>query len=435
MVKSKGLTGEIKVPGDKSITHRAIILGSLSTGKMKIIEPLFGEDCLSTINIFRKLGVDIQIDEVNKEIIINAQGYRNFVEPTQVLDTGNSGTTTRLLSGVLAGLPFMSVMSGDDSIAKRPMDRVIDPLRLMGVDITGSQNNSRTPLVINSMNNDVNINGMTYDMQVKSAQVKSAILFAGLYAESDVRIKEQVTSRNHTELMFQQFGVGVEKQDDYILLPAHSIDKLVTTDVQVPGDISSAAFFIVAGLIIPGSHIVIRNVGTNITRSGIIEVVQAMGGLISLKSVSDGAEPICDIEVKYTAQLNATDVFGDMIPALIDEIPIIALLMTQAHGRSVIRDAEELKVKETNRIDKVVESLNQLGYHLEATDDGMIIYGHEKESMQSTRFSSFNDHRIGMLLAIANLLENEDIEIEHFEAVNISYPSFMDDLRTLQGGN
>ncbi|TDM45240.1 3-phosphoshikimate 1-carboxyvinyltransferase [Macrococcoides goetzii] len=435
MVKSKGLTGEIKVPGDKSITHRAIILGSLSTGKMKIIEPLFGEDCLSTINIFRKLGVDIQIDEVNKEIIINAQGYRNFVEPTQVLDTGNSGTTTRLLSGVLAGLPFMSVMSGDDSIAKRPMDRVIDPLRLMGVDITGSQNNSRTPLVINSMNNDVNINGMTYDMQVKSAQVKSAILFAGLYAESDVRIKEQVTSRNHTELMFQQFGVGVEKQDDYIHLPAHSIDKLVTTDVQVPGDISSAAFFIVAGLIIPGSHIVIRNVGTNITRSGIIEVVQAMGGLISLKSVSDGAEPICDIEVKYTAQLNATDVFGDMIPTLIDEIPIIALLMTQAHGRSVIRDAEELKVKETNRIDKVVESLNQLGYHLEATDDGMIIYGHEKESMLNTRFSSFNDHRIGMLLAIANLLENEDIEIEHFEAVNISYPSFMDDLRTLQGGN
>lgn len=435
MVKSKGLTGEIKVPGDKSITHRAIILGSLSTGKMKIIDPLLGEDCLSTINIFRKLGVDIQIDEVNKEIIINAQGYRNFVEPTQVLDTGNSGTTTRLLSGVLAGLPFMSVMSGDDSIAKRPMDRVIDPLRLMGVDITGSQNNSRTPLVINSMNNDVNINGMTYDMQVKSAQVKSAILFAGLYAESDVRIKEQVTSRNHTELMFQQFGVEVEKQDDYIHLPARSIDKLVTTDVQVPGDISSAAFFIVAGLIIPRSHIVIRNVGTNITRSGIIEVVQAMGGQISLKSVSDGAEPICDIEVKYTDQLNAIDVYGDMIPTLIDEIPIIALLMTQAHGRSVIRDAEELKIKETNRIDKVVESLNQLGYHLQATDDGMIIYGHEKESMLNTRFSSFNDHRIGMLLAIANLLENEDIEIDHFEAVNISYPSFMDDLRTLQGGN
>lgn len=435
MVKSKVLTGEIKVPGDKSITHRAIILGSLSEGKMKIIDPLLGEDCLSTINIFRKLGVDIRVNEVNKEIIINAQGYRNFVEPTQVLDTGNSGTTTRLLSGVLAGLPFMSVMSGDDSIAKRPMDRVIEPLRLMGVDIIGSQNNSRTPLVINSMNNVVNINGVTYDMQVKSAQVKSAILFAGLYAKSDVMLKEQVTSRNHTELMFQQFGIEVEKQDDYIHLPAHSIDKLVTTDVQVPGDISSAAFFIVAGLIIPGSHIVIRNVGTNMTRSGIIEVVKAMGGQIFLKSVSDGAEPICDIEVKYTAQLNATDVYGDMIPTLIDEIPIIALLMTQARGRSVIRDAEELKVKETNRIDKVVESLNQLGYHIEATDDGMIIYGQEKESMQSTRFSSFNDHRIGMLLAIANLLETEEIEIDHIDAVNVSYPSFMNDLRRLQGGN
>lgn len=435
MMKGKSLTGEIKVPGDKSITHRAIILGSLSTGKMKITGPLLGEDCLSTIDIFRKLGVDIQVNEVNKEIIINSKGYRNFVEPAQVLYTGNSGTTTRLLSGVLAGLPFMTVMSGDDSIAKRPMDRVIEPLHLMGVDIIGSKNNSRTPLVINSRNDVVKINGMTYDMQVKSAQVKSAILFAGLYASSEVRIKEQVISRNHTELMFQQFGIAMNQQNDYIHLPAYSIDKLVTTDVQVPGDISSAAFFIVAGLIVPGSHIVIRNVGINVTRSGIIKVIQAMGGQIALTTVSDGAEPICDIEVKYTPQLNATTVYGDMIPTLIDEIPIIALLMTQARGRSVIRDAEELKVKETNRIDKVVESLNQLGYHLEATDDGMIIYGQEKESMQNTRFSSFHDHRIGMLLAVANLLETEEIIIEYFAAVNVSYPSFMDDLRRLQGGN
>ncbi|WP_414050201.1 3-phosphoshikimate 1-carboxyvinyltransferase [Macrococcus animalis] len=434
-MKCNGLIGEIIVPGDKSITHRAIILGSLSTGKMNIIDPLLGEDCISTINIFRHLGVDIQIDEARRKINIDSKGYRNFKEPTQVLDTGNSGTTTRLLSGVLAGLPFMTVMSGDHTIAKRPMDRVINPLRLMGVDIIGSKNNNHTPLVINSRRNQVEIDGVTYDMPVKSAQVKSAILFAGLYAKDDVLVKEQVTSRNHTELMFQQFGVDIGVRDGYIHLPKQSINKLMTTDLQVPGDISSAAFFIVAGLIIPNSHIVIKNVGTNVTRSGIIEVVQAMGGQITLSSESNGAEPISNIEVKYTDTLVATDVFGDMIPTLIDEIPIIALLMTQAVGKSIIRDAEELRVKETNRIDKVVESMNQLGYHLEATEDGMIVYGQEKTTMQNQQFSTFHDHRIGMLLAVANLLEDKEMVINHFEAVNVSYPTFMNDLRKLQGGH
>lgn len=433
-MKSNGLKGEIVVPGDKSITHRAIILGSLSTGQMNIIDPLLGDDCMSTINIFRQFGVKIEIDEAHKRISINSKGYQNFEEPTQVLDTGNSGTTTRLLSGVLAGLPFMTVMSGDDSIAKRPMDRVIEPLQLMGVDIIGSRNNRRTPLVINSNREQSEIKGLKYDMQVKSAQVKSAILFAGLYANSEVMVKEQVTSRNHTELMFKQFGINIDMQDDYIYLPNRSIEALKSTDVKVPGDISSAAFFIVAGLIIPNSHIVIQNVGTNITRSGIIEVVRSMGGDITLTPVTEDAEPICDIEVKYTKHLIATDVLGDMIPTLIDEIPIIALLMTQAKGKSVIRDAEELKVKETNRIDKVVESLNQLGYHLEATADGMIIYGQEKQEVSDIQFSSFNDHRIGMLLAVANLLEEKDIVIDYFDAVNVSYPSFMDDLSQLQGG-
>ncbi|MGK0554547.1 3-phosphoshikimate 1-carboxyvinyltransferase [Macrococcus capreoli] len=434
-MKSNGLIGEITVPGDKSITHRAIILGSLSTGSMRIIDPLLGEDCMRTINIFRKLGVSIRIDDARHYITIESKGYRKFTEPTQVLDTGNSGTTTRLLSGVLAGLPFMTVMSGDDSIAKRPMDRVIQPLQAMGIDIKGSRNNSRTPIVINSGNNQIEIQGIKYDMQVKSAQVKSAILFAGLYAHSDVLVKEQVTSRNHTELMFKQFGIKIDQHDDYIYLPKRSVEDLQTTDVQVPGDISSAAFFIVAGLIVPNSHITIKNVGTNVTRSGIIEVVKAMGGNIKLTPVSNSAEPICNIEVKYTQALNATNISGELIPTLIDEIPIIALLMTQAKGKSVISDAEELKVKETNRIDKVVESLNQLGYHLEARTDGMIVYGQEKQEPINLQCSSFHDHRIGMLLAVANLLEEQEINIEYLESVNVSYPSFMKDLRQLQGGH
>ncbi|WP_414046377.1 3-phosphoshikimate 1-carboxyvinyltransferase [Macrococcus equi] len=434
-MKIDGLKGEIVVPGDKSITHRAIILGSLSTGKMKIIDPLLGDDCISTMNIFRQFGVKIDIDKATKSITIDSQGYRNFEEPTQVLYTGNSGTTTRLLSGVLAGLPFMTVLSGDHSIAQRPMDRVIDPLSLMGVDIIGSKNNHRTPLVINSKGEQVDIQGITYDMQVKSAQVKSALLFAGLYADSDVYIKEQVTSRSHTELMFKQFGVDISYKNDYIHLPKNAIEHLSPVDVFVPGDISSAAFFIVAGLIIPKSHIVIRNVGTNVTRAGIIEVVRAMGGDITLTKVSDGMEPICDIEVKYTKQLIATNVYGDMIPTLIDEIPIIALLMTQANGKSVIQDAEELKVKETNRIERVVECLTQLGYHLEATADGMIVYGQKKNEVTDLEFTSYHDHRIGMLLAVANLLEENEIIIKDFDAVNVSYPSFMDDLKILQGGN
>ncbi|MCE4957067.1 3-phosphoshikimate 1-carboxyvinyltransferase [Macrococcoides caseolyticum] len=434
-MKSNSLIGEIIVPGDKSITHRAIILGSLSSGKMHIFDPLLGEDCMRTINIFRQLGVSIHIDDAKKSITIESKGYRHFTQPTQVLDTGNSGTTTRLLSGVLAGLPFMTVMSGDDSIAERPMDRVIQPLQEMGIDIKGSRNNSRTPIVINSGNNQIDIQGIKYDMQVKSAQVKSAILFAGLYAHSDVFVKEQVTSRNHTELMFKQFGIKIDQHDDYIYLPTRSVEDLQTTDVQVPGDISSAAFFIVAGLIVPNSHIIIKNVGTNVTRSGIIEVVKAMGGNIKLTPVSNSAEPICNIEVKYTQALNATNISGELIPTLIDEIPIIALLMTQAKGRSVISDSEELKVKETNRIDKVVECLNQLGYHLEATDDGMIIYGQEKVEPTHLNLSSYHDHRIGMLLAIANLLEAQEIKIEHFDAVKVSYPSFLNDLIQLQGGH
>lgn len=428
------LTGSITVPGDKSITHRAIILGSLARGKMTIRDPLLGDDCLSTINILRKLGVDITINQEEHKIEITSLGYAHFTEPTQVLNTGNSGTTTRLLSGMLAGLPFMTVMSGDASIGRRPMDRVIEPLRLMNADIIGSHNHTRTPIVINSKQQTVKLKGIKYDMQVKSAQVKSAILFAGLFAESDVMVKEQATSRNHTELMFEQFGIQISNRDGYIYLPKRSIEQITTADVQVPGDISSAAFFIVAALIIPGSEITIKNVGTNITRSGIIEVVKALGGNIMLHPVSSGAEPIADIEVKYTEDLIATDIYGDMIPTLIDEIPIIALLMTQAKGMSVIRDAEELKVKETNRIDKVVQSLNQLGYHLEATEDGMKIYGKEKKEMQHTKFSSFHDHRIGMLLSIANLLEEQEITIEHFDAVNVSYPSFMRDLAHLQGG-
>lgn len=432
MIKSHPLTGEITVPGDKSVTHRAIILGSLAKGEMTIHNPLLGDDCISTVNIFRQLGVDIHIDTQKHQLVIKSKGYQSFIPPTTVLYTGNSGTTTRLLAGVLAGLPFMTVLSGDDSIAKRPMDRVINPLSLMNVDIIGSANNTRTPLVINSKQLEPNIIGINYDMPVKSAQVKSAILFAGLYAHEDVYLKEQVTTRNHTELMFRQFGINIKKVNDHIYLPKSSINNLKTTNIEVPGDISSAAFFIVAALIVPDSHVTLRNVGTNVTRSGIIEVVKAMGGKVQLIS-KDNMEPTSDIEVQYTDNLCATTISDKMIPTLIDEIPVIALLMTQAKGVSVIKDAEELKVKETNRIDVVVQSLNQLGYHLEATHDGMIIYGREKKEIQDISFTTHNDHRIGMLLAIAQLLEEKEINIAQFEAVNISYPEFKDDLKRLRG--
>ncbi|PKE11444.1 3-phosphoshikimate 1-carboxyvinyltransferase [Macrococcoides caseolyticum] len=423
------LTGEVSVPGDKSITHRAIMLASLSKGKTVISKPLLGEDCVSTINIFRKLGVQISTEEDN--VIVDSPGYEQFREPAEVLYTGNSGTTTRLLCGLLAGLPFKTVLDGDASIGQRPMGRVIEPLREMGVNIKG-RDNQFTPIIIND-GGISKVQGINYMMPVKSAQVKSAILLAGLYAEDEVRITEQDISRNHTELMFKNSNIDIEVNDRTILLKSNGIHAIKMKDIEIPGDISSAAFFIVAALIIPGSKITLQDVGTNVTRSGILEVVKMMGGNIQVIDKVQQTEPVSDIVVSYTHNLTGITIEGSLIPKLIDEIPVIALLLAHAQGKSEIRDAEELKVKETNRIDTVVSELNALGYKIEPTTDGMVVYGKVKDERTRDTFDSYGDHRIGMMLAVAALLETVEIEINQFEAVNISYPSFMEHINQLKG--
>lgn len=423
------LTGEVSVPGDKSITHRAIMLASLSKGKTVISKPLLGEDCVSTINIFRKLGVQISTEEDN--VIVDSPGYEQFREPAEVIYTGNSGTTTRLLCGLLAGLPFKTVLDGDASIGQRPMGRVIEPLREMGVNIKG-RDNQFTPIIIND-GGISKVQGINYMMPVKSAQVKSAILLAGLYAEDEVRITEQDISRNHTELMFKNSNIDIEVNDRTILLKSNGIHAIKMKDIEIPGDISSAAFFIVAALIIPGSKITLQDVGTNVTRSGILEVVKMMGGNIQVIDKVQQTEPVSDIVVSYTHNLTGITIEGSLIPKLIDEIPVIALLLAHAQGKSEIRDAEELKVKETNRIDTVVSELNALGYKIQPTTDGMVVYGKVKDERTRDTFDSYGDHRIGMMLAVAALLETVEIEINQFEAINISYPSFMEHINQLKG--
>ena len=423
-ISSKGpLKGEITIPGDKSMTHRAIMLASLATGKTVISHPLLGEDCMRTAKIFQTLGVQITFSE--NKIEINSPGYAKFNTPHQVLYTGNSGTTTRLMSGLLGGLGLETVLSGDESIGKRPMNRVIKPLQKMGVNIQGVENNY-TPLIINRGH----VQGINYKMPVASAQVKSALLFAGLFAPNPTIIEEINISRNHTETMFEHFGIPIEVSEQSIILPGQAIQYLVPHHFDVPGDISSAAFFIVAALITPGSDIYIHNVGMNKTRDGIIEVVQKMGGRIEILNLTDASEPTATLHVQYTDNLKPVEISGQIIPRCIDELPVIALLCTQATGSSIIKDAEELKVKETNRIDTTVNELNRLGFQLEPTDEGMII--HPSTLLTPKVVDSHTDHRIGMMLAIASLLTDQDIQIQRFDSVNVSFPGFLPILKQLE---
>ncbi|WP_418128641.1 3-phosphoshikimate 1-carboxyvinyltransferase [Staphylococcus sp. HKU1] len=426
VIQIKGpLKGELEVPGDKSMTHRAIILGSLANGVSTIHKPLLGEDCLRTVEIFRQLGVDITVGE--EKIVINSPGYQHFNTPHQVLYTGNSGTTTRLVAGLLCGLGLETVLSGDESIGKRPMDRIMKPLRLMNAEISGIDNNY-TPLIIKPSI----IRGVTYDMEVASAQVKSAILFASLFAREETRINEIDITRNHTETMFQHFNIPIETQEQSISMPANGIQHIKPSEFHVPGDISSATYFIVAGLITPGSDITIHNVGVNPTRSGIIDIVKQMGGNIRLLNLTDDPEPTASIHVTYSPNMKGIQIDGSLVPRAIDEIPSISLLCTQANGKSIIKNAEELKVKETNRIDTTANMLNLLGFALQPTDDGMII--EPSTLVNETEVDSMTDHRIGMMLTIASLLTNESITIKRFDAVNVSFPGFLEKLQQLQNG-
>jgi 3-phosphoshikimate 1-carboxyvinyltransferase len=416
-----GLNGKITIPGDKSISHRSVMFGSIAYGETKVTNFLPGEDCLSTISCFRKLGVTIE--ESDNQLRIIGKGFEGLTEPTEVLDVGNSGTTIRLLMGILAGRPFFSSLVGDESIGKRPMTRVTNPLSEIGARIDGRKDGSFTPISIRGGG----LKPVNYHLPVASAQVKSALILAGLQAEGQSIIIEPEETRDHTERMIKKFGGEIHKDNQNIMVKGGQ--KLTATSIHVPGDISSAAFFLVAGAVIPDSEIVLKNVGLNPTRTGIIEVMKKMGAdLEILQNEETSFEPFGDLIIK-TSSLKGTVIEGDLIPKLIDEIPIIALLATQAEGTTIIKDAEELKVKETNRIDTVVNELKKLGAKIEATEDGMIIYG--KSVLSGGTVSSHGDHRIGMMLAIAALLCKNEAELVNPEAISVSYPNFFAHLNSL----
>lgn len=419
--KISPLRGTIKVPGDKSISHRSIMLGSIAKGKTTVHGLLTGDDCLHTIECFKQMGVHIYRD--GEYVEIEGKGLDGLTEPMDVLDVGNSGTTIRLMLGILSNLPFHSVVKGDRSIAKRPMDRVTNPLRQMGAKIDGRHNGKLTPLAIRGGG----LSGIEYISPVASAQVKSAILLAGLFAEGVTSVTEPEASRDHTERMIQAFGGEVTTTG--LKKTIRGQQQLKGTTITVPGDISSAAFFLVAGSIIPDSHITLKHVGINPTRSGILDILREMGADITIDQLHDQVmEPYADLTVNASSLKNVT-IEGDMIPRLIDEIPILALAATQAEGTTIIKDAAELKVKETNRIDTVVEELKKMGAKIEATSDGMMIYG--KSDLHGANVNSHGDHRIGMMLAIASCLTHEKVEIEDKEAITVSYPGFFEQLKAL----
>ena len=415
------LNGTIQVPGDKSISHRSIMFGAIAKGTTTVEGFLLGEDCLSTIDCFKKLGVQITVDGTNVEIKSN--GIEGWNEPTEVLYTGNSGTTTRLMLGILSGTNFHSVMTGDASIGKRPMRRVVDPLRLMGAQIAGRVDGQYTPLAIQG----TKLQPIDYTMPVASAQVKSAILLAGLQAEGTTIVREKEVSRDHTERMLKQFGAEIDVVDGVVSLKGGQT--LHGTHVNVPGDISSAAFFLVAAAITPNSKITLQNVGVNETRDGILRVLKQMGANVNVQ-IEDAAaaEPTATITVE-TSSLQGITIEGDIIPTLIDEIPIIALLATQSNGKTIIKDAEELKVKETNRIDAVVNELKKLGANITATDDGMIIEGPTK--LHGASLTTYGDHRIGMMGAVAAFITEGNVTLDDADCIAVSYPTFFDDVEKL----
>lgn len=421
--KKHNLQGEITVPGDKSISHRSIMLGALANGTTEVQGFLQGADCLSSIACFQKMGVEIENNTATNTVRIHGLGLRNLKAPQDVLDVGNSGTTTRLMSGILAAQSFTSIVNGDASIQKRPMKRIMTPLSLMGADITSINGNDCAPLRIQGKA----LHGIHYQSPVASAQVKSAILLAGLYADGETSVTEPYVSRNHTELMFESFGVTIRCNGTTATVqPASHLD---AQQIHVPGDISSAAYFIVAGLITPDSCITIKNVGINPTRDGILDVCKAMGADITLDNIRNHVgEPTADITVR-TSSLKGTVIEGAVIPKLIDELPIIAILACFADGTTIIKDAQELKVKESNRIDVMVQNLSAMGADIEATEDGMIIRG--GKALHGAVIDSKLDHRIAMSFAIAGMNADGTTEIQGAECVNISYPNFYQDLERL----
>lgn len=419
--KIDGLKGELTVPGDKSVSHRSVMFGSIAKGTTEIHNYLQGADCLSTISCFRNMG--IEIENKGETVLVKGKGLHGLTAPNTVLDCGNSGTTTRLISGILVAQNFDVTLTGDESIQKRPMKRIMEPLSMMGAKIESIRGNGCAPLRITG----APLTGIRYTSKVASAQVKSAILLAGLYADGETRVTEPYVSRNHTELMLNRFGAEVRTEGTTaVIQPAR---ELYGSRIMVPGDISSAAFFLAAGLLVPNSQLLIKNVGINPTRAGILTVCREMGGSVTLLNEDDSqAEPTADLLVS-SSSLHGITIGGSIISTLIDELPMIAAMACFAEGETIIKDAAELKVKESNRIEVMVKNLAAMGADVRETEDGMIIRG--GRPLHGAVIDSRLDHRIAMTFAITALAAEGETEILGSDCVTISYPTFYQDLEHL----
>ena len=422
-----GLRGEVSVPGDKSISHRCIMFGSIAKGTTEVHNFLEGADCLATINCFRRLGIDIVED--GDIITVHGKGLHGLSAPDDILDVGNSGTTTRLIAGILAGQSFDCKISGDDSLNSRPMKRIIDPLTCMGANISSILRNGCAPLYITKGS----LHGIHYISPVASAQVKSCILLAGLYADGETSVMEPSLSRNHTELMLKEFGADLTTKHELDSTRATTsirpCEELYGQKIMVPGDISSAAYFIAAGLLVPDSEILIKNTGINPTRAGILKVCEDMGGDITLLNErTEGGEKIADILVR-SSKLHGITIEGDIIPTLIDEIPVIAVMAAVAEGTTIIRDASELKVKETDRIETVTDNLTAMGCDVTPAFDGMVING--GKPLHGATIHTLLDHRIAMAFSIAALVAEGNTNILDSHCVDVSYPTFYDTFEQL----
>lgn len=418
--KISKLRGEVTVPGDKSISHRAVMFGALAKGRTEIKGFLRGADCLSTISCFRQLGISIEEDA--DRILVEGKGLHGLNAPADVLNTGNSGTTTRLIAGILAGQKFTSILNGDTSIQKRPMRRIMTPLSQMGASIRSLRGNDCAPLEIAGSS----LHGISYLSPVASAQVKSAILLAGLYADGATSVTEPAVSRNHTELMLKSFGADVKTEGlTATIQPEPSLHGM---DILIPGDISSAAYFIAAGCLVPNTEILIHNVGINPTRDGILRIAKEMGADIILLNEKNIGEPVADLLVR-SSSLHGVAISGEIIPTLIDELPVIAVMAAAAEGTTTIRDAAELKVKESDRIAVMTENLSAMGCDITATEDGMIING--GKPLHGAVINSHLDHRIAMSFAVAAMIAEGETEIKDADCVKISYPDFYHDMEKL----
>ena len=419
--KAHSLNGELLIPGDKSISHRSVMFGALSEGLTEVEHFLTGADCLSTIACFRQMG--IAVEQSGSHVLVHGKGLHGLQKPSEILDAGNSGTTVRLMSGILSGQTFASAITGDDSIQKRPMKRVMLPLTQMNADISSINNNDCAPLKINP----ASLQAIQYQSPVASAQVKSCVLLAGLYADGITSVTEPVVSRNHSELMLRYFGAQIDTNGTTASI--HPDPVLTGQKINVPGDISSAAYFIAAALLTPNSEVLLKNVGINPTRDGMLRVCRAMGADITLLNEDhSGAEPCADLLIR-SSSLHGTVIEGDIIPTLIDELPVIAVLAAFASGTTIIADAAELKVKESDRIAVMTDNLTRMGCEVHATDDGMIIHG--GTPLHGAVIDSHKDHRIAMSFAIAGLICDGELEIRDADCVQISYPEFYNDLYSL----